>query len=614
MNYGKTRHLLAAIGWLVALPCYAQTYTISTIAGNGSIGSLGDGGPGQGASLSNPSGVAVDSAGNIYIADSNNYKIRRVSPDGTITTFAGTGQPGFLGDGGPATAAEFIIPSGLSADAAGNVYVADTNSSRIRKISPNGTITTVAGSGSCCNLGDGGPAISAEINQPLDVTVDAAGNLFIADTQFSRVRKVTPAGVITTVAGNGKFDYSGDGGPATSAALNGPRGVAEDAAGNLYITDACRIRKVAPNGIITTVAGGSSCGYSGDGALAVNAKFSTLQGIAMDSAGNLYIADFGNSAIRKIANGIVTTIGGGGKDRNGDGGPAINASLSGPSDIALDAAGNVYFADGSEDRVRVLRPVGGTSGLQAPSIKAGGVVTASAFGGSSAIAPGSWIEIYGSNLATNARSWANADFHGLNAPSVLDGTSVSIGGQAAFLSYISPTQLDAQVPSDVGTGTQPMVVTTAGGSSAPYMVTVNATQPGLLAPPSFQAGGKQYVVAISADGSSYILPPGAVPGVPARRAKPGETIILVGVGFGPVSPSIPAGVIVRETNTLSSNFEILFGSTVARTSFAGLAPFSIGLYQFNVTVPTVPSSDSVPLSFELNGVTGKQNLSIAVQD
>jgi len=249
---------------------------------------------------------------------------------------------------------------------------------------------------------------------------------------------------------------------------------------------------------------------------------------------------------------------------------------------------------------------------QAPSIQSGGVVTASAFGQFPAVAPGSWIEIYGTGLASTTRQWATADFNGVNAPTSLDGTSVKIGGQAAYVAFVSPGQVNAQVPSNVPAGAQQVTVTTALGASVPYNAVVNAVQPGLDAPASFNIGGRQYAVAVFPDGA-YVLPPGAIPGTASRRARPGDTIILFGVGFGAVTPNIPAGQTVQQTNALAQPLVVSFGGTRAATSFAGLAPGAIGLYQINVVVPNVAAGDAVPLTFTLGGTAGSQTLYVAVQ-
>lgn len=231
----------AALGLVFCLGlCFqarGQGGIVTTVAGNGVAGLAGDGGPATAASLRFPCGTAVDGSGNVFIADQSNNRIRRVSAGGIITTFVGAGgAPGF-GDGGPAASAYLSLPSGVALDASGNLFIADTGDYRIRKVSATGTITTVAGSGNYGFSGDGGPATLASLASPRAVAVDGSGNLFIVDSDNGRIRKVSTGGIITTVAGNGVAGYSGDGGPATAAALNGPSGVAVDASGNLFIAD-----------------------------------------------------------------------------------------------------------------------------------------------------------------------------------------------------------------------------------------------------------------------------------------------------------------------------------------------------------------------------------------
>jgi uncharacterized protein (TIGR03437 family) len=243
------------------------------------------------------------------------------------------------------------------------------------------------------------------------------------------------------------------------------------------------------------------------------------------------------------------------------------------------------------------------------------VVSASGFGGFSAVAPGSWVEIYGSNLAPDTRQWAGSDFNGNDAPTSLDGVVVNIGGQKAFIDYISssPGQVNAQLPSNIATGGQlGVTLTNSNGTSSAFNITVNSTEPGLLAPSSFAIGGKQYAVALLPDNATYVLPTGAIPGVASRPAQPGETITLYGIGFGAVSPNIPAGQIVGQANQLAASFQILFGQTAAQVAYAGLAPGFVGLYQFDVVVPAVPDNNLVPLTFDLAGVAGTQTLYTSV--
>ena len=242
----------------------------------------------------------------------------------------------------------------------------------------------------------------------------------------------------------------------------------------------------------------------------------------------------------------------------------------------------------------------------------GGVVSASAFGGFASVAPGSWVEIYGSTLADHTRQWAGSDFTGINAPTMLDGVQVVIGGQKAYLDFISSGQVNAQLPSNIGPGPMQITLTSGNVTSAPFNITVNATQPGLLAPPSFKIGGNQYVVAQFSDGT-YVLPAGSIAGVTSRPAMPGETIVIYGVGFGSVTPNIPAGQIVTQANQLSLPLHILFGQTPAQTPYFGLAPNFVGLYQFNVVVPAVSNNDLVPLTIKLGGVAVAQTLFIAVR-
>ena len=243
-----------------------------------------------------------------------------------------------------------------------------------------------------------------------------------------------------------------------------------------------------------------------------------------------------------------------------------------------------------------------------PAISA--AISASGFGGSSSIAPGTWIEIYGSNLAADTRQWAASDFNGINAPTMLDGTKVTIGGQSAFIDYISPSQVNALVPSNVPTGLQQIMVTTAVGTSAAYNVTVNTAEPGLLSPSSFTIGGVQYAVALFTDGT-YVLPTGAISGVNSRPAKPGDTIVLYGIGFGPVTPAMTAGQIVGQLNSLSMPFQVSIGGVPATPIYDGLALNFAGLYQFNLTVPNL-SAGNAALTFTLGGTAGIQTLYIAI--
>jgi sugar lactone lactonase YvrE len=329
---------------------------ITTVAGNGSAGFSGDGGAATNAGLYYPRGVALDAAGNLFIADVENSRVRKVDTSGIITTAAGNGGYGFSGDGDAATNASLAGPVGVAVDGAGNLFIADTGNDRIRKVDTSGIITTVAGNGSYGFSGDGGAATNAGLAYPVGVAVDGAGNLFIADVINSRARKVDTSGNITTVAGNGSSGFSGDGGAATNASLYNPVGVAVDAAGNLFIADGynARIRKVETSGIIRTVAGNGGYGFSGDGGAATNASFAYPIGVAVDGAGNLFIADEYNARIRKVdPSGIITTVAGNGSyGFSGDGGAATSASFYYPFGVALDGADNLFIADYYNQRIR----------------------------------------------------------------------------------------------------------------------------------------------------------------------------------------------------------------------------------------------------------------------
>ena len=290
--------------------------------------------------------VALDAGGNYYIADNENSRVLKVDASGTLTTAAGNGISGFSGDNGPATSASISLVDGLAADASGNLYIADTNNNRIRKVDTNGIIATVAGGGGQGFGGDNGPAASATLFLPQGVAVDGAGDLFISDTLNERVREVNSSGIITTIAGNGTQGYAGDAGPATGASLNYPEGLAVDAAGNVYIADENNevIREVSAGGIITTMAGNGNSGYSGDNGPATSAELSFPGGVSLDGAGNLYIGDRGNYRIRKVSGGIITTIAGdGAAGYAGDGGLATQSSLNIPQGAAMDALGNLFM-------------------------------------------------------------------------------------------------------------------------------------------------------------------------------------------------------------------------------------------------------------------------------
>jgi sugar lactone lactonase YvrE len=342
---------------------------ISTIAGNGSRGYGGDGGAARGASLNTPTDVTVDAAGNVYIADQGNHRIRRVTPDGTIRTVAGSGSPGFGGDGGTAVQAGLNSPSAVRIDKAGNLLIADRDNHRIRRVATDGRISTLAGNGTAGYNGDSQEARLASLNKPSGLTVDASGNLLIADRDNHRIRRVSADGMIATVAGNGTLGYNGDGLPATAARLNFPTAVAVDADGNLLIADHWnfRVRRVsARDGSIGTLTGSGSDRFGGDGQAAAAASVSFPAGIAVDPSGNILITDRGNQRIRRIGktSAIIQTVAGSGNvGFCGDGLRADGSCLYNPTGITVDGKGNLYLVDQGNQRVRRISPEGVMSTL-----------------------------------------------------------------------------------------------------------------------------------------------------------------------------------------------------------------------------------------------------------
>jgi sugar lactone lactonase YvrE len=348
-----------------------STGIITTYAGQGGLGFCGDNGPAIDACLLFPDGLAVDDSGNLFIADTQNARIRRVDANTqVITTVAGNGILGFSGDGASAVASELNLPEGAAVDRAGNILIADAGNNRIREIrAANQIIRTIAGGGTG---GDEGPALRATLAAPFGVAADTRGNIFFTDVASNRVRKVDIlSGIITTVAGNGFANFSGDGGPATEASLNSPESqVAVDSAGNVFFDDLAnfRIRRIdAKTGIITTVAGnGIPCFLAfmscGDGGPAVDANILTIFGLTVDSAGNLFLSDGENSVVRRVdaATGIITTIAGNGNfGFGGDGGPAIDAELNSPFGVSIDSSGNLFIADAQNERIRRVDAVSG---------------------------------------------------------------------------------------------------------------------------------------------------------------------------------------------------------------------------------------------------------------
>jgi sugar lactone lactonase YvrE len=350
------KNVLFILSSLFAFSFYqVNAQIITTVAGNGTQTYTGDGGTATNAGVNKPSGVALDGLGNMYIVEPNDDVVRKVNSAGIITTIAGKkDSSGYSGDGGKATDAKLNNPLSIAVDAAGNLYIADVDNYRVRKVSTNGIINTFAGNGVEGYSGDGGLATNATLATAVGIAVDAIGNVFIAESYNNVIRMVNTIGIISTIAGTdssgkGAIGYTGDGGFATNATLNDPGAVYVDAVGNIFISDYGNnvIRKVNTSGIITTVAGNGTYGFSGDGGPATDAQLFYPNGVAVDASGTIFISDIQNKRIRKVnVDGTISTIAGNGVEADsGDGGLAINAEIAEPLQLCIDLSGNLYIAD-----------------------------------------------------------------------------------------------------------------------------------------------------------------------------------------------------------------------------------------------------------------------------
>ena len=626
---------------------------ISTFAGSGTTG---DGGAASAAQLRQARSIAADGAGNLYIA--GHHRIRKVdAASGNISTIAGTGEAGFGGDGGPAAAAQFNFPHHLSTDGVGNVYIADRDNQRIRKVdAATGDISTIAGTGEHGFGGDGGPAAAAQLKVPSDATLDAAGNLYIADRVNQRIRKVDAAsGVISTIAGTGEAGFSGDGGPAAAAQLNFPNSAAVDGAGNVYIADRenHRIRRVdAASGEISTVAGTGEAGFSGDGGPAAAAQLRVPRDAAVDAAGNLYIADTDNRRIRKVdaATGNISTIAGSGNpvDGIGDGCAATDAQLSRPYGVAVDGAGNVYIADSSSDRIRKVSPQPPSSeaacaddapAAQPALLETGGLVNAarmSAYGERGLfgprllpLAPGSAVVVQGENFI--ADRYIEAESSPL--PTTLGGVRVRIDGREVPLFAVGPQRIEAQLPWALGGETlradglalAEIVVESGGLRSRPRLFWAARYAPGVF---TVSGSGQGRALALFAGTTTLAAPLDADRN--SRPARAGDVLEIYAAGLGTVQPQQTDGRNSCPTNDvcLSNGSNAVLRHTVARPRvwigdyelaaenirFSGLAPSMIGINLVVVEVPrNVPPSAAAELRLAVGGLRSQSGATIAVE-
>lgn len=539
-----------------------QQYVISTFAGNNTGGYSGDSGPATSAQLNLPGGIAVDSSGNLYIADGGNHRVRKIS-GGTITTVAGNGTAGYTGDNGAATSAELNDPVDVAVDSSGNLYIADAGNNVIRKVS-NGTITTFAGNNTlgAGYTGDGGAAPNAQLNAPVGVAVDSAGNVYIADSNNNAIREVS-GGNISTVTGG---------------TLHHPCSVAVGPSNTLYVADTDGRRVVfLSSGNATVFAGNGDFGFSGDSGLAVNAELYDPFGVAVDSAGYVYIADTFNSRIRKVsADGVITTIAGSGRlGYSGDGGSATSASLYFPRDVAVDSAGNVYVSDEINNVIRLLQPV-------APVISGNAVVNAANF--TPQISPGALATVFASNI-TGVTASASAPL-----PPSLAGVSVSVNGVNAPILYATSTQVNFQVPWGTNVGSATLTISSNGVVGNTVTVPVATAAPGLFTYGSGRAVVQNFDFSLNTS---------------SNPAKVGSTVMAYLTGSGPVNPPVNNGALSPSNPlaNITSSYSAKMGSASANVSFAGLAPGFVGLVQMNIVVPAGLAKGDYPLTVTIDGQT-----------
>ena len=557
---------------------------LTTIAGLGVGDYSGDGGPATKVKLGHPENLAVDGTGNVYIQDFS--RIRKVDTSGIIDTIAGGREKGVGGDGGPAAGTFLDQPRGVAVDATGNIYIAEWGRHRIRKVDTLGVIHTIAGSGESGFSGDGGPATSAMLAFPLGVAVDAVGNVYIADALNHRIRRIDILGVIETIAGSGDGvseenftgDYGGDSGPATGALLARPGDIAVDDMGNVYIADAFnhRIRKVDASGIIDTIAGTGERGFGGDGGPATSALLAFPQGVATDGAGNLYIADAGNNRIRKVdSTGTITTIAGtggigfDGRGFGGDGGSATSALLASPGGVALDSAGNLYIADTGNHRIRKLTP----GVTLEPVVSA--VVNAGSY--SRNAAAGAIMSLFGTDLAPGTAFTASSPL-----PVTLQGTTVTVIGSGgvtreAGLFFVSAGQINFLIPAATPTGTASVSVAASGPHSQGFAVQIGNVAPGLF---SANASGKGVAAAealrIQGDGSriredviTFDPASSSYQAVPLDLGIEQDQVFLILYGTG-----------IRGVS--AGGVSVTIGGEAVAVQYAGLQGDFVGLDQVNL--------------------------------
>jgi uncharacterized protein (TIGR03437 family) len=541
---------------------------IATVAGDGYLYSVGDGGPAAMAQLYLPSALALDSAGNLFIADSGTERVRQVTPDGTMTTLAGTGVAARgAADGSPAAGVSLYTPMGVAMDSSGNVLVADTYNHRILLVTPAHAMRAVAGTGTSGASPDGTVPLSAQLRGPRAVCVDQTGNLYIVDTSNHRVLRLAPGGTLHTAAGNGSVGYAGDGGAARFAQLDTPSACAADSAGNLFVadTDNHAIRMVNPAGIISTVAGTGMAGRSWEEEVATQAMLYAPRGVAVDDMGDIFIADTGNHRVRQVTpDGRIHTIAGSGAAGfSEDGGPAIDALLNGPQGLFLDGAGDLYFADTGNNRIRRLvpDPMAPDPVIQLPEIT---VVNAISLR-QGAVAPGEIAAIFGTGLGPETAMTGVLDADAV-LPGTLGGVEVRFAGTLAPIFYAQSGQLNVQVP-----------YTVAGIDAASVEVRYQEKVVGTASVPIAPSAPAVLALATNPDGS-----PNAE-SAPAARST-WMTFYATGEGLtdGPNVAGTPAQAPYPHPLLAVS---LTIAGVGAEIQYAGSAPGLIGVMQINARIP-----------------------------
>jgi uncharacterized protein (TIGR03437 family) len=599
--------------WLVILALliasalsHGQTGTITTLAGadpfNGDVlrGFSGDSGPGilGAVALANVqngcdpnryeqmSHLSVDSKGNVYFADSNNQRIRKITPQGIVSTIAGSGtrtgtnsncEPTSpVGDNQAALSATFYNPADVLALPNGNLVIADQQDNRIRQVTPDGVITTIGGNGLHNLFAPGVPATASPMDWPDALAVDSKGIIYFAEIHGYRVGKIGSDGKFATVAGTGFPGYNGDNIPATKANIGKPSGIALDTGGNLYIADQTnhRIRKVTPGGVITTIAGTGQPGFGGDGGDATSAALNTPMDVKVDSHSNVYIADMLNHRIRRIdGNGVISTVAGTGvAGRGPDGVAATSSSLNFPAGLALDSNDDLYVADWQNYLIRRI------SFQPRPALFSGGVVNAASF--SAPAAPGSLISIFGSNLASSVSTASVAPW-----PTKLGDTSVQVNGVDVPIYFVSPQQINAQLPYEATVGTAVVAVTNSLGSGDAVPLSVAPASCGI-----FQYSGSTRGIVLNQDGTLNS---------PSNPEVRGNVVVAFLTGQGAVNPPVPTGQVAPMTalSFAVQSFTAAIGGAQAAIQFLGLTPGFIGLAQANITIPAAATSgDAVNLA------------------